>query len=76
MSNEIPECNFMSILSPITDDIKKHKFLIFYALHPQITKGEAIRLFIVICYGNIHVLRKHKGGREGVSQMLTFAYAE
>ena len=24
--------------------------------------------------GNIHVLRKHKGGREGVSQMLTFAY--
>ena len=23
--------------------------------------------------GNIHVLRKHKGGREGVSQMLTFA---
>ena len=27
-----------------------------------------------IAYGNIHVLRKHKGGREGVSQMLTFAY--
>ena len=24
--------------------------------------------------GNIHVLRKHKGGREGVSQMLMFAY--
>ena len=24
--------------------------------------------------GNIHVLRNHKGGREGVSQMLTFAY--
>ena len=24
--------------------------------------------------GNIHVLRKHIGGREGVSQMLTFAY--
>ena len=24
--------------------------------------------------GNIHVLRKQKGGREGVSQMLTFAY--
>ena len=24
--------------------------------------------------GNIHVLRKHKGGREGVSQMLTIAY--
>ena len=27
------------------------------------------------CYlGNIHVLRKHKGEGEGVSQMLTFAY--
>ena len=26
-------------------------------------------------FGNIHVLRNHKGGREGVSQMLTFAYA-
>ena len=24
--------------------------------------------------GNIHVLRKHKEGVEGVSQMLTFAY--
>ena len=24
--------------------------------------------------GNIHVLRKHKEGGEGVSQMLTFAY--
>ena len=24
--------------------------------------------------GNIHVLRKQKGGREGVSQMLTIAY--
>ena len=24
--------------------------------------------------GNIHVLRNHKGGRRGVSQMLTFAY--
>ena len=24
--------------------------------------------------GNIHVLHNHKGGREGVSQMLTFAY--
>ena len=24
--------------------------------------------------GNIHVLRNHKGGREGVSQMLTIAY--
>ena len=27
-----------------------------------------------ISLGNIHVLRKHKGGREGVSQMLTIAY--
>ena len=24
--------------------------------------------------GNIHVLRKQKGGREGVSRMLTIAY--
>ena len=33
------------------------------------------KIFVrLLSYGNIHVLRKHKGGREGVSQMLTFAY--
>ena len=26
------------------------------------------------CLGNIHVLHKHKEGREGVSEMLMFAY--
>ena len=29
----------------------------------------------ILGLGNIHVLRNHKGGREGVSKMLTFAYA-
>ena len=34
-------------------------------------------LNFINCKGtSMHVLRKHKGGREGVSQMLTFAYRE
>ena len=36
----------------------------------EVEKNPKSRFFL----GNIHVLRKHKGGREGVSQMLTFAY--
>ena len=34
----------------------------------------APHFWINLCLGNIHVLRKHKGGRKGVIQMLTFTY--
>ena len=40
---------------------------LFVYLRPSYVKN-------VRALGNIHVLRKHKGEGEGVSQMLTFAY--
>ena len=36
--------------------------------------GHTVLKLFLFLFGNIHVLRKHNGGREGVSQMLTFAY--
>ena len=40
-------------------------------IYRLLMKGKFTAYFYL---GNIHVLRKHKGGREGVSQMLTIDY--
>ena len=49
-------------------------FIIYTYLVLAMNKKYNVFFVLRHAQGNIHVLRKHKGGREGVSQMLTFAY--
>ena len=59
---------------------QKKKLLSYFGLIDRKTRTYAIekapieRISTHCGLGNIHVLRNHKGGREGVSQMLTFPY--
>ena len=43
-------------------------------MYSNLPKNNNFLDFSISALGNIHVLRKQNGGREGVSQMLTIAY--
>ena len=64
----------MFIISILGDD---DKIFIWMGFNSEANSGlvKIINTLKNVNYlGNIHVLRNHKGGREGVSQMLTIAY--